>query len=730
MQFRKLAALAGSAIIGSLAAVAPALAVSNVSGIADMVSATNYPIFVVGATADASDIAGAIGLAASLAANSVEETNVVTTSAAAGADGTTFRMEIGNTTGLTKDFNAGADPFYIQAAAYSGRTASVLKSGSLTIGGTEYKYYEVIGLNGTNDTAATGFTLVAGDTTGGGTYENQFKDLGIVAPSNAGHKLLYQLRFETDVPYGALNLTGKTIKFLGKDYVVTQSSVAEIKLSATGASTVLAAGEEATVGDYTVKVVNVGTSNGVTSVQLSVNGVGLTAASGATEYVLVAGKSIPVYVKSAASTTDGGWAEVLVGVTTYDLKQNTALEAPNVDWMVRIGAGVAGTYRNITLEYVQSRSGFTGSTPVLTTGTMISAPDSFFDLKFAGLESASSYKLAMSPKSGDFNGNGVFAESGVQIKAMDSVTGVAAKVIDTGAGFADTVAWDQTNGAWVYLNSTSGWLASAQPTLALTDGQLTFDVTAVGAHVLVNVTEPVLTESGLRGTWDVEYNYTAGETGLFANITDDIGSPDVGSTTPTYLTYEVSTPVVTNLSVAYGGTNPKSRSGGFVSRYGVSLISSSASGIELKVPKSQLYGDLILGKETSAAAGGAVTTQTAVPVTADVAMLDSQVTDSVKAGSDLIVVGGPCVNTIAAALLNKTFPACGADSGLTANTALIKVFPNAFATGKTAVLIAGWEAADTDLAARVVQMDKLSANDVPAVTVSGTIASPTITAVA
>jgi hypothetical protein len=135
---------------------------------------------------------------------------------------------------------------------------------------------------------------------------------------------------------------------------------------------------------------------------------------------------------------------------------------------------------------------------------------------------------------------------------------------------------------------------------------------------------------------------------------------------------------------------------------------------------------------TSTGTAGSVTTEKITPVTADVAMLDSEVTDAVKTGSDIIVVGGPGVNMLAATLLDKTYPAYGEASGLTADTAMIKVFPDAFATGKTAVLIAGWEAKDTDLAARVLQIKQtdLATQNVAGVTVSGTIASPSITAMA
>ncbi|KKK97469.1 hypothetical protein LCGC14_2652470, partial [marine sediment metagenome] len=78
----------------------------------------------------------------------------------------------------------------------------------------------------------------------------------------------------------------------------------------------------------------------------------------------------------------------------------------------------------------------------------------------------------------------------------------------------------------------------------------------------------------------------------------------------------------------------------------------------------------------------------------------SKITDSIAStGSDknIIVVGGPCINTVAAQLLGgKT---CG--SGFTNATnvgsgqALIQVFANPFNSNGKAILVAGYEAADT-----------------------------------
>ncbi len=88
---------------------------------------------------------------------------------------------------------------------------------------------------------------------------------------------------------------------------------------------------------------------------------------------------------------------------------------------------------------------------------------------------------------------------------------------------------------------------------------------------------------------------------------------------------------------------------------------------------------------------------------------DSEV-DSVK-GLNLIVVGGSCVNTVAAELLGSETPVCGDDftakTQVGAGQYLIKVYNSPYATadsGRIAMLVAGYNAPDTENAVdRVIE---------------------------
>jgi len=82
-------------------------------------------------------------------------------------------------------------------------------------------------------------------------------------------------------------------------------------------------------------------------------------------------------------------------------------------------------------------------------------------------------------------------------------------------------------------------------------------------------------------------------------------------------------------------------------------------------------------------------------------VLDSEV--SSVSSNNLIVVGGSCVNTVAATLLKSSSPVCGGafqtKTGIGAGSFLIQTFNSPFSSGKIATLVAGYNAGDTTNAA-------------------------------
>jgi hypothetical protein len=145
-----------------------------------------------------------------------------------------------------------------------------------------------------------------------------------------------------------------------------------------------------------------------------------------------------------------------------------------------------------------------------------------------------------------------------------------------------------------------------------------------------------------------------------------------------------------------------------VDRYGA-LITKYTEGqdyIEVAYPDEQANVAVGIGPNPSfTSAGGAVSVETAVKITAPVAKLASEVQAMITANTlnaDVILVGGPCANSLVATLAsNGNIKACDAWDY---TTGVIKEVADAFVTGKKALIVAGTTADDTrSLAAKVMQ---------------------------
>lgn len=162
------------------------------------------------------------------------------------------------------------------------------------------------------------------------------------------------------------------------------------------------------------------------------------------------------------------------------------------------------------------------------------------------------------------------------------------------------------------------------------------------------------------------------------------------------------------------------------------LYDSTAPGtLSISYPSSQAQATVGVGKSPSASGGGVggtVTTQTVLPINFDVVRLDSEVSDADKSGNDLILVGGPCINSLVAGLATAGKFAYTCDNWPGRNFGKIQLIADAFTTGKTALVVAGTRAQDTDLAALVVQQAFNGATDSQksgtSIEVTGSVTSP------
>lgn len=120
-------------------------------------------------------------------------------------------------------------------------------------------------------------------------------------------------------------------------------------------------------------------------------------------------------------------------------------------------------------------------------------------------------------------------------------------------------------------------------------------------------------------------------------------------------------------------------------------------------PGFQSFATVAFGADPSFAVGGGGTVDAAVVITSPVAKLANEV-NTATLSSDLVLVGGPCANTLVAELAaveNSTVPACDAWD---LETGLIAEVSDAFGSGQKALVVAGTTADDTRwLAAQVMQ---------------------------
>ncbi|MBI2076682.1 MAG: S-layer protein [Candidatus Aenigmarchaeota archaeon] len=130
--------------------------------------------------------------------------------------------------------------------------------------------------------------------------------------------------------------------------------------------------------------------------------------------------------------------------------------------------------------------------------------------------------------------------------------------------------------------------------------------------------------------------------------------------------------------------------------------------LTLYYPDDQVTANLAVvgvdGSATVTAGGSGTSVRESVPIKTAVARLDADVSAADRSNKNLILVGGPAVNSLVAELAaaNKTkdvawYRAQGA------GTALLDLVEPGFGTGKVALVVAGYAAADTRAVASKVQ---------------------------
>jgi len=274
-----------------------------------------------------------------------------------------------------------------------------------------------------------------------------------------------------------------------------------------------------------------------------------------------------------------------------------------------------------------------------------------------------------------------------------------------GYGTATEVVIHNAGGKWQGVRcgttfNVSGSIANNTGVMC-SDGRLAWNITVVGGGV--NTTYVTLDASetlAVRPAYPtVLFKEEKGKNLANSDVQDWVYAT-VKDGTGSGLDLTVDTPVLsasTQYSQALQSDNSVTN---YIDRYGtmVKYDSDSQGLVEITYSDEQGVATVAVGDNPAFGAGGAGTVQAAVKITSPVAKIASEVSATAP-GADLILVGGPCVNSLVKKLL-------GATSCDTWNytTGIIKQVTTGFTDGSRALIVAGTAAADTRaLAARVMQ---------------------------
>ena len=129
-------------------------------------------------------------------------------------------------------------------------------------------------------------------------------------------------------------------------------------------------------------------------------------------------------------------------------------------------------------------------------------------------------------------------------------------------------------------------------------------------------------------------------------------------------------------------------------------IDDDGTDVLIKMAKDDVYGNIYIAPITAEVTHGVngVPLYTLNRLDVGVSKLDTEITNA--AAQNLIIVGGPCANRIAAQMMGVPFASDGCAAGFSPSMSIIKSV--AQANGKVALVVAGYDALDTRMATRVL----------------------------
>ncbi len=294
--------------------------------------------------------------------------------------------------------------------------------------------------------------------------------------------------------------------------------------------------------------------------------------------------------------------------------------------------------------------------------------------------------------------------------------------------------WDLPTGAVTFAYSTNGPDKRFNITAASKEDTTSSALAAAVTNVNASDTPSTLFTLGRTATGGLIYNITFADDVATLRVVGSTGG--VGLTQPGMILVEEKDDASNQYSVVVSGNTETSGSNylavpsapdftatedssslgsdstltDYVDLYGtyVRRTTTSQDTLTIYYPDEQVTANLfVLDKDatvTQTAGGTSSTVKSATPVKTALGKLDTEVTSADKNNKNLILVGGPAVNTLVAELATAEKTKARqwyVDQG--AGTSLLNLVEDAFTTGKSALVVAGHSAADTRAATSMMQ---------------------------
>ena len=620
----------------------------------------------------------------------------------------------------------------------SGDLPSLLKDGSIQVSGAEYDYEQTISL-------ATGLTY---------TYlqNNKLSDdaqLAVQIDKNAA-VLNYTLEFNKDVQSEKItsnrftDIEGKKLEILGKPYTILTASNQtgnELVLMGGSVSDVL---EEGATQDYVVKgktySVSIGYIGDAPEVKLIVNGESTISLDEKETYTLsdktVVGITDIMYQSKTGSVSS---VEFTLGAEKLTLKNNIDVKMgeDTIEGLRAFITGDGESLSKIILQWKASQTAFISNLGVLTLPGLES-----FDIQMGDLSVAAKEKILLQNNGEDAMELTMPIEDG--IATFDLLYGNGVNFTGLGEDVDEQLAY--STGAHLFFNESKDsqfvvtYVSGPNAESYLLEATTREDVDAVknytsvknlvtnlyecedkevnerceigSFYLTVNAINPdAETVNFTRSdNTKVFFDRIVSEEGLqmaFPTVTPG-SNVVITFTEENYDTENIAAGDAFTVTSAYGdngmqisGTNITTYEVGNSDEFVGYLISELATKVSHDKSSDQdtleieYHGEEVVGNVWISAPG--------LIVGSALVVKDIDLNPAQRAGN-LVVVGGPAINSIAAELLGLDFPTYGTDpnSGFSPGMAQITLFENELTPGSVALLVAGYAKDDTMAASRAL----------------------------